>query len=148
MCYYIIIMLIANQCNIFLLYPFEILNSILFGKIIYTEKKVMENIKRKLSLNIAGKQIAIITDENPDYVLKLTSIISQRVSTLALSGNGVSKADAALVYALELLDENIKLKKALEEAKSAESVEVIEEIRTEKVKETTTEAEKADENDE
>ncbi len=148
MCYYIIIMLIANQCNIFLLYPFEILNSILFGKIIYTEKKVMENIKRKLSLNIAGKQIAIITDENPDYVLKLTSIISQRVSTLALSGNGVSKADAALVYALELLDENIKLKKALEEAKSAESVEVIEEIRTEKAKETTTEAEKADENDE
>lgn len=108
----------------------------------------MENIKRKLSLNIAGKQIAIITDENPDYVLKLTSIISQRVSTLALSGNGVSKADAALVYALELLDENIKLKKALEEAKSAESVEVIEEIRTEKAEETATEAEKTDENDE
>ena len=138
-----------------LLYPFEILNSTLFGKIIYTEKKVMENIKRKLSLNIAGKQIAIITDENPDYVLKLTSIISQRVSTLALSGNGVSKADAALVYALELLDENIKLKKALEEAKSAESVEVIEEIRTEKAEETATEAEKTateaektDENDE
>lgn len=132
------------QC--ILLYPFEILNSILFGKIIYTEKKVMENIKRKLSLNIAGKQIAIITDENPDYVLKLTSIISQRVSTLALSGNGVSKADAALVYALELLDENFKLKKALEEAKSTESVEVIEEIVSAKTEDAA--EEKADENDE
>lgn len=129
-----------------LLYPFEILNSILFGKIIYMEKKVMENIKRKLSLNIAGKQIAIITDENPDYVLKLTSIISQRVSTLALSGNGVSKADAALVYALELLDENFKLKKALEEAKSTESVEVIEEIVSAKTEDAA--EEKADENDE
>ncbi len=148
MCYYIIIILIADRKSMqyILLYPFEILNSILFGKIIYMEKKVMENIKRKLSLNIAGKQIAIITDENPDYVLKLTSIISQRVSTLALSGNGVSKADAALVYALELLDENFKLKKALEEAKNTESVEVIEEIVSAKTEDAA--EEKADENDE
>lgn len=77
----------------------------------------MEKIKRKVSLNIAGNTISLITDENPEYVQKLAAIVSQRVNTLSLSGSGISKMDASLVYALDLLDENFKLKMALEEAK-------------------------------
>ncbi|MBO5023861.1 MAG: cell division protein ZapA [Clostridia bacterium] len=77
----------------------------------------MEKIKRKVSLNIAGSKISLVTDENPEYVEKLGALVSQRVNTLALSGNGISKMDAALVYALDLLDENFKLKVALAEAK-------------------------------
>ncbi len=77
----------------------------------------MEKIKRKVSLNIAGNNISLITDEAPEYVEKLGALVSQRVNTLALSGNGISKMDAALVYALDLLDENFKLKMALAEAK-------------------------------
>ena len=77
----------------------------------------MEKIKRKVSLNIAGSKISLVTDENPEYGEKLGALVSQRVNTLALSGNGISKMDAALVYALDLLDENFKLKVALAEAK-------------------------------
>ncbi len=77
----------------------------------------MEKIKRKVSLNIAGNKISLVTDESPEYVEKLGALVSQRVNTLALSGSGISKMDAALVYALDLLDENLKLKMALAEAK-------------------------------
>ena len=77
----------------------------------------MENNKRKVSLNIAGNKISLVTDESPEYVEKLAALVSQRVNTLSLSGSGISKMDAALVYALDLLDENFKLKIALAEAK-------------------------------
>ena len=77
----------------------------------------MEKNKRKVSLNIAGNKISLVTDESPEYVEKLGARVSQRVNTLALSGSGISKMDAALVYALDLLDENFKLKMALAEAK-------------------------------
>ena len=77
----------------------------------------MENNKRRVSLNIAGNKISLVTDESPEYVEKLAALVSQRVNTLSLSGSGITKMDAALVYALDLLDENFKLKIALEEAK-------------------------------
>lgn len=77
----------------------------------------MENNKRRVSLNIAGNKISLVTDESPEYVEKLAALVSQRVNTLSLSGSGISKMDAALVYALDLLDENFKLKIALAEAK-------------------------------
>jgi cell division protein ZapA (FtsZ GTPase activity inhibitor) len=77
----------------------------------------MENNKRKVSLNIAGNKISLVTDESPEYVEKLAALVSQRVNTLSLSGSGITKMDAALVYALDLLDENFKLKIALAEAK-------------------------------
>ena len=77
----------------------------------------MENNKRKVSLNIAGNKISLVTDESPEYVEKLAALVSQSVNTLSLSGSGITKMDAALVYALDLLDENFKLKIALAEAK-------------------------------
>lgn len=77
----------------------------------------MENNKRRVSLNIAGNKISLVTDESPEYVEKLAALVSQRVNTLSLSGSGITKMDAALVYALDLLDENFKLKIALAEAK-------------------------------
>ncbi len=75
----------------------------------------MENIKRKLCLDIAGSRITVITDQDETYVRKLASLISQRVNTLSLSGIGATKTDAALLLALDLLDENFKLKMALAE---------------------------------
>jgi len=75
----------------------------------------MENLKKKITLDIAGSRIAVITDQDEQYVRKLASFLSQRVNTLSLSGNGVTKTDAALLYALDLLDENFKLKMKLSE---------------------------------
>jgi cell division protein ZapA (FtsZ GTPase activity inhibitor) len=75
----------------------------------------MEKSKKKMNLDIAGSKITVITDEDQNYVEKLASFLSQRVNTLYLSGNGINKSDAALLYALELLDENFKLKMKLSE---------------------------------
>ena len=77
----------------------------------------MEKIKKKITLEIANSRISIVTDENEKYVEKLASFISQRVNALTLSGGGITKTDAALLYALELLDENFKLRMELEEMK-------------------------------
>ena len=75
----------------------------------------MENVKRKISLDIAGSRIAVVTDQDETYVRKLASLISQRVNTLSLSGIGATTTDAALLLALDLLDENFKLKMKLSE---------------------------------
>ena len=75
----------------------------------------MEKVKKKISLDIAGSRIAIVTDEDENYVKKLASFLSQKVNTLSLSGSGITKTDATLLYALELLDENFKMKMKLSE---------------------------------
>ncbi|MGN1095692.1 MAG: cell division protein ZapA, partial [Eubacteriales bacterium] len=72
----------------------------------------------RIELNIAGSTLFLLTEDDEEYVKRLAAKISQRVNTLALSGGGISKMDAALVCALELLDENCKLKMALEDAKN------------------------------
>ena len=77
----------------------------------------MEKTKKKITLDIANSRITLVTDEDERYVQKLAALISQRVNTLSLSGNGITKTDAALVYALELLDENFKLRLELAEMK-------------------------------
>lgn len=77
----------------------------------------MEKTKKRIELNIAGNTLFLMTDEDEEYVKKLGVKISQRINTLALSGGGISKTDAAIVCALDLLDENYKLKMALEDAK-------------------------------
>ncbi len=81
----------------------------------------MENTKKKINLDIAGSRIPLVTDENEKYVQKLAAVVSQKVSALTLSGNGITKTDAALVYALTLLDENFKLRLELEEMKKAQN---------------------------
>lgn len=81
----------------------------------------MEKKKKKMYLDIAGRRITILSDEDERYVQKLAAVVGQRVNTLMLSGQGVSQTDAALVYALDLLDENFKLRLALEEAKKGKA---------------------------
>lgn len=86
----------------------------LFAKIYYMEDTIfMENNKKKISLDIAGNRISIVTDENEEYVRKLAAFIGQRVNSLSLGG--ATKTDAALLLALDLLDENFKLKMKLSE---------------------------------
>jgi cell division protein ZapA (FtsZ GTPase activity inhibitor) len=74
---------------------------------------ILENNKRKIILDIAGNKIAVVTDENEVYVKKLAALITQRVG--AISASGAAKTDAALLLALDLLDENFKLKMKLSE---------------------------------
>ena len=100
-----------------LLYIVKIFNSTVFKKNTNSRRNKMEKTKKRIELNIAGNTLFLMTDEDEEYVKKLGAKISQRINTLALSGGGISKTDAAIVCALDLLDENYKLKMALEDAK-------------------------------
>jgi cell division protein ZapA (FtsZ GTPase activity inhibitor) len=88
-------------------------------KVVEERKHIMENAKKKINLEIAGSRIPLVTDENEEYVQKLAALVSQKVSAIALSGSGITKTDAALVYALTLLDENFKLRLELAEMKNS-----------------------------
>ena len=76
----------------------------------------MDN-KNVHKIMISGVGLDLSSGNDTEYVEKLAALVSQRVNTLSLSGSGITKMDAALVYALDLLDENFKLKIALAEAK-------------------------------
>ena len=61
-------------------------------------------------LTIAGEELTLTSGDKPEYVEKLAAELSKRINTMVLSGAGVTKLDAAIVCALDLLDENCKLK--------------------------------------
>lgn len=65
-------------------------------------------------LSIAGQQLTLCSEDNPEYVDKLAQELSRRINTLMLSGAEVTKLDAAIVCALDLMNENRKLKLMLD----------------------------------
>lgn len=67
------------------------------------------------NLTVSGEKLTLCSEDEPDYVEKLASELSRRISTTMLSGADVSKTDAAIVCALDLLNENYKLKVLLED---------------------------------
>lgn len=108
----------ANHSIVYIIISFMRFKFNAFYENLYQgEYNIMENAKKKITLEIASSRVTLVTDEDENYVKKLAAVVTQKVNTLALSGNGITKTDAALVYALGLLDENFKLKVELAELK-------------------------------
>ena len=64
-------------------------------------------MKEKMTLQIAGYTLNLSTDQSAEYVKQLAQLLSQRIE--AASGGGrYGKLDAALLVALDLLDEQVK----------------------------------------
>ncbi len=74
-------------------------------------------MKHNHKLHIAGVELPLTSDHEPEYVQALAGEISKRINTLAVSKAGVNKLEAAIVCALDLLDENCRLKMEIEELK-------------------------------
>ncbi len=74
-------------------------------------------MKYNHKLNIAGVELPLTSSNNEKYVQALASELSRRMNTLTSSAVGISKLEAALVCALDLLDENCNLKLDIEELK-------------------------------
>lgn len=75
-------------------------------------------MKNTHKLTIAGVDLVLNSDNNEDYVQKLALELTRRINGIALSSSGVTKMQAAVVCALELLDENCRLKLLLEDEKA------------------------------
>ena len=71
-------------------------------------------MKRQYTLDIAGEELKLRSDDEPKYVQHLAHELTKKIYYYALSGAGVSKLQAAIVCALDLLDENYRLKSLME----------------------------------
>ncbi len=74
-------------------------------------------MKYQHNLHIAGVDLPLTSEHEPEYVQALASELSKRINTMAVSSAGINKLEAAIVCALDLLDENYRLKLAMEDLK-------------------------------
>lgn len=70
---------------------------------------------------ISGVELDLSSDNMPEYVEKLAADLTKRINKLEFSNLGVSKLEAAVVCALDLLDENYRLKLDIEDLKNGRS---------------------------
>jgi len=74
-------------------------------------------MKNKHNITIAGVDLALNSENSEEYVQKLALELTRRINSIALSTSGVTKLQAAVVCALDLLDENYRLKLLIEDEK-------------------------------
>jgi cell division protein ZapA (FtsZ GTPase activity inhibitor) len=73
-------------------------------------------MKQNHRVVIAGVELPLSSDNDERYVQMLAAELSKRINTMTVSAKGISKLEAAIVCALDLLDENCRLRLALSEA--------------------------------
>lgn len=74
-------------------------------------------MKNKHNITIAGVDLILNSENSEEYVQKLALELTRRINSIALSTSGVTKLQAAVVCALDLLDENYRLKLLIEDEK-------------------------------
>ena len=85
---------------------------------IFTNNQIGDgNMKNVHHIEIAGTELSLVSEETNAYVEKLSSELNRRINTTRLSGSNVSVTKAAIVVALDLLDENQKLRALIENEK-------------------------------
>ena len=74
-------------------------------------------MKNTHKITIAGGDLTLNSENSEEYVQKLAVELTRRINSIALSSSGVTKLQAAVVCALDLLDENYRLKLLIEDEK-------------------------------
>ncbi len=74
-------------------------------------------MKQKYVVNIAGSSLAVVTEEEEDYVKNIARILDRRISDLTINKNKCSKSEALMLCALDYLDSTVKLKAEVEDLK-------------------------------
>ena len=82
----------------------------------YTEDKTME--KNVHDIMVSGVELTLTSQNANEYVEKLAQDLTKRINKLEFSNLGVSKLSAAIVCALDLLDENYRLRLEIEDLKN------------------------------
>jgi len=73
------------------------------------------------TITVAGEKLTLSSTNQNEYVDKLAEDLTKRINTLSHSNLSVSKLSAAIVCALDLLDENYRLKLQIEDLKNGEN---------------------------
>ncbi len=74
-------------------------------------------MKERYIVEISGIELNLLSDENEEYVLGLAKIIDGRINGMVMSNKRCSKTEAALVCALDYLDDKLKTALTLETVK-------------------------------
>lgn len=74
----------------------------------YIENKGNEMEKRKISVQIAGNPITIVTDEPDEFVKLLTDTVTSRIEETTKNSFRISTLDAALLLTLDFLGDKLK----------------------------------------
>ena len=74
-------------------------------------------MKHNHDINIAGVHLPLSSDNDERYVQMLASELSRRIGHMTATQCGITKLEAAIVCALDLLDENCQMKLEIERLK-------------------------------
>ena len=74
-------------------------------------------MKNTHKITIASVDLTLNSENSEEYVQKLALELTRKINSIALSSSGVTKLQAAVVCALDLLDENYRLKLLIEDGK-------------------------------
>lgn len=69
---------------------------------------------------VSGVELTLSSSNVNEYVEKLAEDLTKRINKLEFSNPGVSKLEATIVCALDLLDENYRLHLQIEDMKDDE----------------------------
>ena len=83
------------------------------------EKKLQ---KKSISLTVAGVGLNLLTDESDDYMKELAEAVTKKITDRVMGNARTNKIDAALICALEYLDDVNKQKADI--AKEHERAEI------------------------
>lgn len=70
------------------------------------------------NIMVSGVDLTLSSPNANEYVEKLAQDLTKRINKLEFSNLGVSKLSAAIVCALDLLDENYRLRLEIEDLKN------------------------------
>lgn len=83
-------------------------------------------MKERYIVEISGIELNLLSDENEEYVLGLAKIIDGRINGMVMSNKRCSKTEAALVCALDYLDDKLKTALTLETVKKQRDESLLE----------------------
>lgn len=66
--------------------------------------------KKAYTLTLLGQRLEILSSDTEEHVLKVATIVNNRLSELSSGSSGLTSSALALVVALQLAEENVVLK--------------------------------------
>lgn len=90
-------------------------------------------MKQKYTITIANIEMNVVTDESPEAVEALVGIVDRKMREIALMSRNCSKAEAALLCALDYCSDKVKAQRKLKalESKIAMTEAAVDELEEE-----------------
>lgn len=92
-------------------------------------------MKKSYKINILGQDLSVLSDADDDHVLSVIQLITEKTEEVSKSANNLKALDVAILTALNIAEELVKLKGVNKdlcdqlESRSEELIQLIENAR-------------------